>query len=219
MIPLTITAHFGEPPVMASPVMLDAVLFDAAVAQLGRHAPGGWVEPRWIGRAAAGLPLARVETPHGWWYAASCLPRAGRQSLGHLHRRAPLDLYRDWTPMRSVDQRTGADKSLRIPIHTQFYLNAAVWTCVGDPEKIATLLSQVGGVGRLVTHGHGWIDRWEIEEGGPPVERYAVDVDLRPIPVDAGPALPKAAVRRMVPLRPPYHDRAAVVDCWQVVEV
>jgi len=123
-----------------------------------------------------------------------------------------------WTEAKTLNQASGPDKALRVP---HFYRSAwlsPTWTCVGDLYEVAFLLAHVGGLGKRVTDGWGWVDRWEIVRGGPELARYASDVSLRHIPVDLAPVLPARVARRRIALRPPYYDRCNAVPCFQVPE-
>lgn len=210
MTPLTVTAELLTPPVLSTPIRLDGVLWAAWHAReyggdLGPAVPD------------APLPLARVEPPGlagAWWWAASAVLPDGPEALHHLHRRPPLDMLAEYTDARSVNVGNGPDKALRIPKYRRIGMTVLTWTAVGDVEEVAALLRHVPALGQTRTHGHGWVSRWRVEVGGPPLREYARDVRLRPLPVEAVTVAPDRAVRRLAPLRPPYHDRAAAVPCW-----
>jgi CRISPR type IV-associated protein Csf3 len=94
------------------------------------------------------------------------------------------------------------------------------WTCVGDEQGLLDLLSYIPALGRLTTHGHGWISRWEISDGGPPLEDYARDVTLRHLPTalvgdDDRTRLRRSLRRARLPVRPPYSAKENAQDVIQ----
>lgn len=218
MRPLTITATLRSPPVLAGPVLLDGLLYAATATELGAVAPGGWASREDVD--AVDLPLARVETGGEWWYAASQAALHGPEERTHLHRRVSYEMLEQWTSDRVVTISAGPDKLLRRPVFSRTEMRALTFTCVGDPIRIGQLLERVPGIGRLTTHGHGWVDRWRIAEGGPPLAAYARDLSLRHVPVSMVSSVPRVALsRRRLPLRPPYWERSRGVDVLQLREV
>jgi hypothetical protein len=96
------------------------------------------------------------------------------------------------------------------------------WTAVGDLEEVARMLAWVPSLGRLTTHGHGWVQRWEVRRGGPGFLRYISDPTLRHIPVaEHQPDLRLAGrlTTKRLPLTPPYHERVRAVEVVQMAEV
>lgn len=219
MEPLTVTAELRSPPVVAGPLLLDGLLYAGLGAELGATAPGGWADRATVDAAAEDLPLARVEAGDTWWWAASQVATWGAEEQTHLHRRVEYRLLEQWTSARSVNIAAGPDKMLRKPVYMRTEMRLLRWTCVGDAVRIGELLSRVGHVGKYGAHGHGWVDRWTIEQGGPPAGAYAADLSLRHLPVQAVEDLPKGRLsRRRLPLTPPYWDRRRAVDCLQIRE-
>jgi hypothetical protein len=215
MIPLTITAHLSTPPVTdGRPILFDGILLGAVGEEMGRSSPAGWADAADV--YAAPLPLARVETPHGWWYAASQFDPHGPEATSHLNRAPLTEGYSRWTSARSYNQAAGPDKRLRSVYYYRPGMLCASWTCVGDREQIAHLLHHITGIGRMIGHGHGWVRRWTVEQSGPPLSAYGSDLALRHLPVDAVQDLPPTVSARHLPLRPPYHRRSNGVRCWQV---
>lgn len=219
MTPLLVTAHLSSPPAVGSgPVMLDGVLWGALGAMVGASSPAGWADLADI--EAVPLPLARVEGPGGlWWHACSQATPHGAESVTHSHRRAPLDMYARYCPNASTNVASGPDKSLRVPIYTRPSMRRMEWTCIGDAEEIARLLSHAVGVGRRTTHGFGRVERWTVTplDGDPP--DYAVDASARHLPVEHCDPPAGDYSRARLPLTPPYHDRGRALACWQVREV
>lgn len=211
MVPLTVTAHLASPPVVDRPVYLDGVLLAGLGAMVGDVDDAAVV----AFAESGGLPLARVDTPHGWWWAASAVQPWGREERDHLNRVPLVEEAGRWTTARSVTQGSGPDKRLRVPHYSRPAMLRLAWACVGDPEAVGRLLARVPSVGRLTTHGHGWVTRWVVERGGPPLDAYASSVALRHLPVEVAADLPDTVSRRLLPLRPPYHARRNAVPCWQ----
>lgn len=218
--PLTVTAYLSGPPVLSAPLLLDGILY----GMLGRelYLEQGWCDDEAL-RAVADdrMPLARVETAHGWWWAASAVPPWGPEASVYLHRRPPTEMYLRLTDKRSVGIQ-GPDKPLRIPKYYRPAMRELRWTCVGDRDRIVQLLGHSTAIGDDRAHGHGHVTRWDVSRGGPPLEDYARDLRLRHLPVEAADPSPEVGrwvTRRRVPLRPPYWDRAAGVTCWQIPSV
>lgn len=216
MTPLTITARLASPPVVTGPLLLDGILVAGMGSLLGSREPSGWAGAEEV--YAAPLPLARVEAPSGWWYAASQATPHGPERMSYMHRRPPGMMALRWTSRASLNHASGPDKALRIPQYRRSAMLRIRWTCVGDRDGVARLLERVPSVGKYTAHGHGWVLRWEVDTGGPPLEAYGRELDLRHLPVDQ--VVPGAGrvTRRLIPLTPPYHQRARAVPCWQIVE-
>jgi len=211
--PFTVTAHLASPAVATSPLLLDGILYYGVGSQMGREAGGCWVDP--IDVYASALPLEIVETPAGWWWAASQALPVGTEGKTHTHRRTSPALLADWTSERSLNRATGPDKSLRTPVFYRWQWRTIRWTAVGDPEAVGRLLAHVPAVGARTTQGWGRVISWDIESGGPPLEAYAKDLSLRHLPVGATRPDRRQVSRRNIPLRPPYRNRADAVPCWQ----
>lgn len=212
MTPLTVTAELLSAPIADRPLYLDALLWAAVAERAGRSAPAGWAELP----DERDLPLARVETPHGWWWAASAVVPSGPEAVGHLNRVPLVEEAGRWTPARSLNQGAGPDKRIRRPYYSRPGMRVLSWTCVGDPAAVGSLLALVPAVGSLRGHGHGWVRRWEVARGGPELAAYATDVRLRHLPAELQVRLDGAVARRQLPLRPPYHRRREAVPVWQV---
>lgn len=213
MRPLRIVAELMSAPVVTGPILFDGILLAARGEIVGAEREDGWADPEQI--RAMKLPLARIVTPHGWWYAASQATPQGPESTHHLHRRPPAELYLDWTTERSFSVGSGPDKALRIPMYRRIGMLALEWTCIGHPGKIRAMLAWVPAVGRTTAHGHGWVRSWRVEE----IDRtpdFRSDVRARHMPIGAVERPPPEATRRRLPLRPPYHRRADAVEVWQV---
>lgn len=210
--PLTITVHLRCAPILsAGPVYFDAMLQYALGCAMGDER-GDWVDPKEV--QSQPLPLARVETPRGWWYAASCARAEGPQQHHYFHRRAATDMLVQLTDARTVEIGTGVDKSFRLRAFRRTAQRSMMWTCVGNAAQIAALLPRVVGVGAQTRH-HGQIDRWEIARGGPALDEYSRLLALRHLPSGLVTDIPPTGRRINLPLRPPYYLPG--VDCWQIV--
>jgi hypothetical protein len=214
VIPLTVTAILDTAPVVDRPLYLDALLLAAIGERMGADRPDGWAAEADV--IAASLPLARVESPYGWWWAASAVTPRGPEAPGHLNRVPLVEEAGRWTAQRSLNQAAGPDKRLRKPYYSRPAMLSLTWTCVGEPREVAELLTRIAGVGALRGHGHGWVRGWTVEPGGPPLAAYASDVTLRHLPAELRVRLDGDVARRQIPLRPPYHRRRDAVPCWQV---
>lgn len=213
--PLTVTAELLSAPILDRPVYLDGLLLAGLGELLGSGRADGWEDPERI--CSFDLPLDRVTTPYGWWWAASGVIPHGCQQVGHLNRVPLVEEAGRWTRQKSINQASGPDKRLRRPYYYRPEMLSLTWTCVGHPSGIAELLARVPAVGQVRGHGHGWIGRWRVERGGPALEAYGRDIRLRHLPAEMPFDRSVGAVtRRQLPLRPPYHRRAQAVPCWQV---
>lgn len=219
--PLTIVADLASPVVTNHPILFDGILHYGAGAAIGAQSPGGLCEqppPPEI-RALWRLPLARCHHHELWWFAASQATPWGPEQRGHLHRRPATDELIRWTTTRTINIGAGPDKALRIPYYRWIAMHRLWWTCVGDIDAIAHLLSWVHGIGNDSTHGHGWVLRWEVMRGGPPFAAYLDDVRLRHLPavVAEGDLRWRGrATRKHLPLTPPYHERGRAVPVVQM---
>ena len=218
MRPLQVTAVLAQPAVLKVPPVLDGLLL-AGVAQLAcRDLPGG-IMPLEEADVLP-LPLARVETPVGWWWAASQATLWGREAVSWAHRRHAGNLAELLDGVKTIDTGAGPDKSLRVPLYARVEMMQVTWTCIGDPDAVAAALSYIDGIGARRTHGWGWVRQWMVDDDPKQLqlEDYATRPDLRHIPIGALDTLPKGRVRlSQVPLRPPYHHIGAAVPCWQQV--
>jgi len=222
VIPLTITAHLQTPPVTSGALLFDGLLVAAIGAEMGAAHPSGWADAGEVYEVTDEyLPLARVEGPGDtWWWAASQIALHGPEERSYLHRRPAYEMVERWTTSNTVGIAAGPDKLMRRPYYRRLAMRELTWTCVGDRGRIEALLHKVGSVGRLGAHGHGWVDRWVIAEGGPPLTQYASDLTLRHLPAAAVTSVPRGRVtRKRIPLRPPYHRRALGVPCLQIPAV
>lgn len=214
-VPVTIEAELASPPVTIHPLLIDGILHYAAGAVAGLRAESGWAGSRELGGMR--LPLAQVHWHDRWWFAASQAVPVGPEARTYLHRRPATAAMERWTSAGSLNQGQGPDKALRVPVFRRIAMTRIRWTAVGDPTAIAYLLAHVHGIGNDSTHGHGWVKRWSVTRGGPPLSHYAHDARLRHLPDDAARyGLGPDARRTRLPLTPPYHERDRAVACTQV---
>lgn len=192
--------------------MVDALLWAGVAERASAGCDSGWADVP-DDRA---LPLARVETAYGWWWAASAVTPAGPEQGSHLNRVPLVEEMSRWTTARTITHGSGPDKRIRRPYYYRPGMLALTWACVGDAVEVAELLAHIGAVGSVRGHGHGWVRAWRVEQGGPALDAYATDLRLRHLPAELRVAMPERVVRRQIPLRPPYHRRREAVPCWQV---
>jgi hypothetical protein len=239
---IEVAADLGAPCVPFGPILLDAVALAGLGGEMGSREASGRADSRRVCEASeqGGLPFARVEAGGAWWYAVSAAIPEGIEEVRHLHRRIPQGLYERYTDVKNVNIATGPDKSLRIPQYQRPEWMTVRWLChCPDPERLARLLWRVGAIGRVTTHGNGWVLRWRLSTGqicepfnriiqgepwevtGPDVAAFADDLRLRHLPVERVRVMPQGRLqRRIIPLRPPYHtgydaDASRAVACWQ----
>lgn len=214
MTPLTITAHLLTPPVCDRPLLLDSMLYAGLGARRGAEHPSGRADAEAV--FLEPLPLARVEAAGRWWWAASQVTPWGPEAPFHLNRAPDYDSNARWTSARSLNHASGPDKRLRVPYYYRPAMMRLTWTAVGDAVEVGRLLAELPGVGRLVGHGWGRIQRWEITREGPGLEAYR-DARTRHVPVELEAPKGVTVSVRTLPLRPPYYRRREGVACWQVV--
>ena len=213
MTPLRVVAHLASPAILREPPVLDGLLLAGEAARIAAERPLSVEEAD-----ALPLPLARVETEHGWWWAASQVHLSGSEALAHASRRPGVELHERLTSGRSLNVVSGPDKMLRSPLYYRTGMLRLEWTCIGDATGVARALSRVCGVGHRRTHGWGWVRRWVVSQdpSGPALADYGTDLAIRHLPVEAVTGLPAGRVmRRRLPLTPPYWQAARSVDCWQ----
>lgn len=217
--PITVEAFLVNPAVWTWPIYLDGLLFHAVGSILGLYAPSGWSGLEDVEAAAEHLPFARIETEHGWWWAASQVAPTGPESTDYAHRRPMFDEALRWGCTGSIQHKTYPDKAIRRPKYLRSSMLRLTWYAVGDMLEVGRLLTRVPSVGSYATHGHGWVRRWAVRRGGPSLQEYTFDLKLRHLPVTLVDHIPDTVTRRRMPLRPPYWNRAAAIDVWQIPEV
>lgn len=213
-VPITIIADLASSLQSIHPLLIDGILHFAAGAQAGIGTESGWAGSREL--AGMQLPLAQVHWHDRWWFAASQATLEGPETRRYLHRRPMLDAAERWTSAKSLNQSQGPDKAMRIPTFHRPGMQSIRWTAVGDPAAVALLLGYVHGIGDNTTHGSGWVRRWSVTRGGPPLGHYVGDVRLRHLPSDAARYGIEQARGVRLPLTPPYHERGRAVACVQV---
>jgi hypothetical protein len=218
MKPLRVSIQLSSPPVLPYPPMLDGLLCFAQGTRMasdsGRTIPLEEIE-------AEGLPLARVESEAGWWWAASQATPYGPETSFHVNYRPSVEAQARWTREKRVNTASGPDKGLRGQHYARIGMLSLEWTCIGDRAEVEALLSWCTCVGKLGTQGHGAIKRISVQEDdtAPPLSAYGEDVYLRHLPVEVVRGLPPAdaqVLRRVLPLRPPYWRSDLHTPCLQV---
>ena len=207
-VPLRVTARLSHSGVLRDHPVLDGLLLAGEAARL---------DPASMDEAdALPLPLARVETAHGWWWAASQATLRGVEAGAYGNRRPPIRLAEMLIADRTMSTVTGPDKMLRQPLSYRPEMLEMTFTCIGSAPEIARALSYVGGVGHRRAHGWGWISGWTVEADpeGPTLSDYATDLRLRHLPAPVARLVPGArAMTKDIPLTPPYWQRPRAVRC------
>lgn len=239
MIPITVFADLRPPgPSLNSPLLLDTLVSVGLSIWLNRSDP--------IGHARHNTAVRTLKQPFDVlgcrglnvrWNAVSQAMPVGPERTHHLHRRAPVDWYVRHRAGGNIDQITGPDKSLRVRKHVWAACRRLRWTALLCPKRarrvnrdmgwelepipqLAKILSVVSHVGALSAHGIGWVDGWQVIEGGPGRRVYAVDPTVRHLPIEVvGQPWPPGAVLSHLPLSPPYWSGDNRVACCQVRNV
>lgn len=237
MIPVTVVAHLRPPgPCLNAPLMLDTLVSVGLSIWLNRADP--IAHPRHNSDVRALVqPFGVIHHNDLRWNAVSQAAPVGPERVHHLHRRAPIDWYVRHRAGGPVDQAAGPDKSLRVRKHLWATCRALAWTGLLCPTRVelvnrdmgwtldplhqlGKILSVVSHVGALSAHGIGWVDGWEVTEGGPGRDVYVVDPTVRHLPVEVvSDPWPPGAVVRQLPLCPPYWSGDHRVACCQVRDV
>ena len=118
------------------------------------------------------LPLARCtaagETDGRWhWAATTAFPEGRPADLppdvhmwnGRVDHRAVEHLTPELPSV--VSDRQGRYRARRMPLLVTI-CSAVTWSCIGDPEAIAELLTDLPAIGKKRSHGEGHVLRWEI---------------------------------------------------------
>lgn len=119
------------------------------------------------------LPLARCtapEDPDLWHWAATTaypenrptdLPPEVHYWSGRVDHRAAEHL----TPTLPaiVSDRQGRYRARRMPLLVTI-CSSVTWTCIGDPDAITELLSDLPAIGKKRSHGEGQVTSWEITD-------------------------------------------------------
>jgi len=203
---LHVTATLANGVAFNAPPMLDALLA-WVIAARKRIIPGA--DPSQL--EPIDVPLARE--PGGRFHLCSQgFGRIDGRETNYKNRRAPWQEYARLGSKRisRVNVSVAEDKSYRVPYST-LLIERMEWWCIGDPDQIADLLSDVHYLGRHRGSGHGrinlpWlVERYESWGDGFPIVRDGKPT--RPIPLDWPGICDPATAYRGVTY--PYWDHAA----------
>lgn len=187
------------------PIALDALLAYAEALRRDLMQPSSpdEIEP-------LELPLARSKCGR-YWLASFSEQRVEERSRAHIVRR-PLttdiiDLGDD--SIKTVHIGAGPNKGYRIPMEVGHLEGDLMrWWCIGDAERIRSLLGHIHHLGRRRAVGRGKIKSWTVKPCEPWGEGFPVARDgqaLRNLPTDyPGITNPRLDYQ---PLTPPYWMR------------
>lgn len=216
MKPLRVTAKLqGVVVLTLGTIALDALLASlyAILHRLPPLVPGAMPEP---------LPLPLAREPGGRFDLASfSVATFDQYEVQHMHKAFPVDVARNHTKMGVVNQKSGANKSHRIPLslaHADG--DTLTWWCVGDKDGIEDLLQYCHHLGKKRAHGMGKVLEWWVEECKPWGDGFPVMLGgkpLRNLPTD-WPGL-VAPELRMARITYPYWQTAPGQEICAVPEV
>lgn len=218
--PIRVTLRLASPLGGSEALHLDGLLAQALVAQ-----------------ATQGHGLEPTTEPYDQPLPLACLWREPERGLPlwACTAFAPVGLaYQDvstWTRQDmhpAIVQRTkrgdayaprrteGAEKAQGVPLPTTI---AEAWTAdaIGDPQIVASLLTQISHVGKKRSQGFGVVADWEVQ----PISTFALTDDAgslrRPVPVAAvqawGVPLPMPFSAGMLGWTPPYWHLGSMAMC------
>lgn len=207
--PLRVTARLAEGIVLRAPIMLDGLLAWAVSAE---HR----LLPPVSGQRGPTIEIPIEREPGGRFHLCSQgLHEVEASELRHKNRRAPvMEMARlGSSKISRVQISVGANKSYRVPYALEHLRdNEITWYCIGDPDRVMSLLRHVHYLGRHRGAGKGRLDLhgepWRVEECEPWGDGFpVVDVEgqpMRPLPVDyPGLGAVSTALRT---LTYPYYD-------------
>lgn len=160
--PLHVVAHIRDTIVTAP--MLDALLAYHTAQRAGLPM---WARPDEQPRVE--IPIAR--SPCGRFHLASRPQFAVQESEQRFKSRRPIvepAQLLAGPSVRRLDIQTGANKGFRIPYSTHLVAGGVVhWWCMGDRDRIAEMLRGCLHLGNNRRVGHGWVERWDVQQAEP----------------------------------------------------
>ena len=114
----------------------------------------------------ADAPLQRVDSPHGWYYAASFAQWDTPMVTGvdYWNKRGDWDKLADlvdWGATKKVETRKGRYKAYHTAIEYRHALRVW-WFVVGDRDEIARLLRFATHIGKKSAQGWGAVLSWKV---------------------------------------------------------
>lgn len=178
MKPLRVTFTMTTPMVIPGhPIHLDALL--ARVAVDNAHASPDTAFSEAI-KAQETLPFQKWTHAEHTGYCASCLylrQPDPAPAMRHMFTRPEIDLFakarRNGHPVRKnhFPQGTGAYKLFALKIPVRRYAEAVAW-CIGDPQAVLGLASQVPSIGKLARNQHGTVHSVKVEDDPKALQRW-----------------------------------------------
>lgn len=179
--PVRVTAYLAEPVLhlYGNPLHLDGPLSWAGylehVAEHGHHTipPIGRDQAvdfalplaTWTASAPGPVhPLAVAATPgHVWGWACSAAHYIPLGSTAvSVSRRPAVEAAVRYTRDNRWHLSTGPLKA-RLTTEPAVLVMTVTWWALAEPERLASMLARVHGLGRKTRHGHGRVLRWKVE--------------------------------------------------------
>lgn len=179
--PLRVVAHLAEPLVVTTdPLHLDGPLsYGAYQAARAAHVVLPPLTPArctdfvlplatWVRPAPDGIDPDLL-TPDGavWGWACSRARFNGDGStVVEVRKKPPVREFARYTDATRHHDALGPHKARNQSLPARL-VTRVTWWALGDPDRVADLLTRVRGLGRVVGHGNGRVLRWTVEAGGP----------------------------------------------------
>lgn len=196
---------------------LDSLLGSVLAQRAGLIPPGPGEEP-------ADLDIPIEMSSCGRLYLASfSIFEIERYEMRWTNQRFPLTEAQTMgaPKLRRVNMRAGPSKTKRAPRELAHLRDGRLdWFAIGDCDRVAALLAEVGHIGGRRGIGGGVVREWSVEIiVAPWSPGFPVVLDgrpLRPLPADWPGIDAQKSVRSRGVLTPPYwwERSRREVDCW-----
>lgn len=221
MTPLKIDFKLASPVVVDSeyPIHLDGLL---AWARVKEAEEGGDPNP-WA--AGDDLPLAKAGSGDDWVWQASRLlfvPATPRQLVNMQRKCDPDRFYGDferglWKPSRgdsppTINTMSGQLRAYQFYTSVQWMARVEAW-CVGDTDRIQTLLDRVEHIGKMGRNGFGQVLQVTVSEDSTANDHWR----LRALPNDVAGVEGVEYAQAYHPPRAPYWDKVRRVQMREPV--
>lgn len=187
-------------------VRLPLALQGPAAARIARFRSGFWPD------------IARDFQDQPWWWACSSaeLVDVAARETHYWNKRfdtREADLLSEQT--KTVVIENGRYKAYHQPLPT-VVCRAVRWHAVGDSTALATLLSEIGYLGKKRAYGEGAVARWEVTPAETDHSLWTAEGRLaRPVPVESIPATwAETPVSQFIAYRAPQYLPYHQALCW-----